>query len=118
MFRTDLNRNPTAFTTDIAKEAGLILMHDYVQGSSFISGTQTYHTAHLLGDILDTTIRVIDTLGFYTNSFGSFPRWSYISLPWRLWLSLTPKQKEYVIGQMYRVEGGTEMTSLFPLGPV
>jgi hypothetical protein len=118
IFRADLNRNPTAFTTDIAREAYLINLVDYVQGTSFTVGSQTYYTAHLLGDIVSTTIKVIDSLGFYVNSFGSQPRWSYISLPWRLWLSLTTKQKSYIIGQMYKIEGGTEMTSLFPTEPV
>ena len=114
MFRTDLNRNPVAFTTDIAEEAKLINMIDYVRGTEFITNDQTFYTAHLLGDILSTTIRVIDTLGFYTGVMGTTPRWSYISMPYGLWKSLSTKQKQYVIGQMYKIEGGIEMTNLFP----
>jgi hypothetical protein len=118
VFRTDINRNPTAFTTDIAKEAGLILIVDYVKGNPFTSGGATYYTAHLLGDILALTIQVIDKIGFYTSGIGNDVRWSYIAMPWKLWLSLTIRQKEYVIGQMYIVEGGTEMKSLFPMSPI
>jgi hypothetical protein len=72
-FRTDRHNNPTAFTTDIAKLAGLTLGVDYEQGDSFGGGK--YFTARLLGDAVQTTIRVIDRIGFTTSS-GS-PRWTY-----------------------------------------
>jgi hypothetical protein len=117
-FRTDLNNNPTAFTTDIAKEAGLVLGTDYLQGNAFSAGNETYYTAKLLGDPITLTIKVIDKIGFYTSGIGEDSRWTYISMPWKLWLSLTTQQKAYTIGQMYIVEGGTTMTSLFPKEPV
>lgn len=115
-FRTDKHRNPTAFTTDIAKQAGLQLGVDYVQGDPFtVPGSQgtvhTYYTARLVGDPIATTIRVIDKIGFY-NSLGHI-RWIYIGVPYQLWLVLTEKQKTAVIGFMYQHEGGNEMKDLF-----
>ena len=111
-FRTDLNNNPTAFTTDIAKEAGLVLGKDYEQGDSFEAGTMTLYTAKLLGDPIAITIRVIDAIGFYTKA-GAM-RWSYIAIPLTTWLSLTEPQMRDVIGFIYQREGGTAMRSLFP----
>lgn len=111
-FRTDQNNNPTAFTTDIAREAGLIEGSDYIQGDPFTDGTSTFYTAKLLGDALSITIRVIDKLGFYTTVPNK--RWTYIALPYELWMNLTTIQKIYVIGFMYQNEGGTEMKSDFP----
>jgi hypothetical protein len=111
-FRTDRNNNPTAFTTDIAKEAGLTYGIDYIQGDMFTEGNATYYTAKLLSDPVDLTIEVIDKLGFYNNKGNS--RWIYIAIPYKLWMSLTKLQKTYVIGYMYNQEGGTDMKTLFP----
>jgi|SRR5208337_432303 len=111
-FRTDRNSNPTAFTTDIAKEAGLIEGVDYEFGESFEASGDIFYTAKLIDDPLIITIKVIDKIGFY-NSKG-VQRWVYIAIPYKLWLSLTPIQKKYVIGYMYKQEGGTEMQNLFP----
>lgn len=112
-FRTDLNNNPTAFTTDIAKEALLVEGVDYTQGDSFTSGDRTFYTAKLLGDAGEITIRVIDKLGFYTEPPNA--RWTYIAIPYHLWMSLTLQQKLYTIGYMYQNEGGTTMKSDFPI---
>lgn len=114
-FRTDIHRNPTAFTTDIAREGGLILGTDYEVGAPFDSGGRTFFTAKLLGDPILTTVRVIDKIGFYTNPPNQ--RWTYIGIPFKLWLELTPLQKLEVIGFMYSMEGGTEMKSLFQPPP-
>lgn len=115
-FRTDRNNNPTAFTTDIAVQGGLVAGQDYEIGESFISDDgsikQTLYTAKLLGDPVELTIKVINRLGFY-DSKGSL-RWSYIAIPYVLWVSLNLEQKEYVIGYMYKQEGGTAMKKLFP----
>ena len=111
MMRTDANNNPTAFTTDIAKSAGLVYGTDYVQGDPFTAGLITYFTAKLLGDPIAITIKVIDKIGFYTQP--PHQRWTYIGIPYKLWLELAPDQKKYVIGYMYQNEGGTEMKSLF-----
>ena len=111
-FRTDRNNNPTAMIMEMASEGGLVLNTDYVQGDPFTSGTfGTFYTARLLGDPIALTIKVIDELGFYTAP--PHARWTYIAIPYDIWLSLTPNQKQYVIGFMYGQEGGTEMKSLF-----
>lgn len=114
-FRTDENNNPAAFTTDLAVEAELVLSVDYVQGDPFLVGTKTFYTAKLLGDPVATTIRLIDNVGFYTVM--PHQRWTYMALPYKLWIDLTPKQKSYVIGVMYQNEGGTAMKGLFPSEP-
>jgi hypothetical protein len=113
--RTDRNNNPTAFTTDIAKEAGLVLGTDYEVGEPFQDGKLTYYTAKLLGDPVALTIKVIDKIGFYTTI--PYQMWTYITIPYELWLSLTQQQKEYTIGYMYSQEEGTMMKGLFPLNP-
>lgn len=114
MFRTDKNKNPTAFTTDIAHEAGLVEGTDYSQGDSFEVSGHEYFTACLLGDPLLLTIKVIDKLGFRVGHDPFKPRWSYINMPYQLWSELTVAQKVQVIGSMYECEGGTEMRELFP----
>lgn len=107
--RTDRHNNPTAFTTDIAKLAGLKEGVDYVAGDSFANGQ--YRTARLLNDPIDTTIRVIDKIGFQTASGN--PRWTYINMPKKQWDSLSYSQKKYVIAKMYKQEGGTKLTNFF-----
>ena len=109
--RTDDNNNPTAFTTDIAKEAGLILGTDYEIGDPF-PAPSPYVTARLLGDPLRHTINVIDALGFRTKH--GFSRWTYINFPKFVWLELLDEEKIDVIGWMYQQEGGIAMRSMFP----
>ena len=115
-FRTDDNRNPTAFTIDIAKEAGLVQGTDYEIGDPFESNGRTFYTARLLGDPVIITLRVINKIGFYTKMPNQ--RWVYIGIPFLLWNSLTDQQKRYTIGVMYQNEGGTMMKDLFPKEPV
>ncbi len=113
-YRTDEHNNPTAFTTDIAKEAGLVLGTDYEVGRAFsVPGNtlKTYYTAKLLRDPLKLTIQVIDTIGFYT--FHGYIRWIYIGIPKWIWDTLTREQKVKVIGFMYGHEGGTQLKGLF-----
>lgn len=112
--RTDEHNNPTAFTTDIAKEAGLVLGTDYEAGRPFsVPGNtmKTYYTARILGDPIALTIKVIDTIGFYT-SHGDI-RWIYIGIPKWIWDGLTREQKVKTIGFMYSHEGGTALKGLF-----
>lgn len=109
--RTDENRNPTAFTTDLAKEAGLVLGVDYEQGTQFPNGVDLF-TAKILGDPIKVTIKLLDEVGYYTKS-GSL-RWVYIGIPDAAWGVLTPDTKRDVIGFQYRREGGTAMRNLFP----
>jgi hypothetical protein len=111
MFRTDQNNNPSAFTTDIAKQAGLVEGEDYVAGTPFPEPSGLV-TAKLLGDPVQITIRVIDAIGFYTRSGAR--RWAYITIPTFIWKALSHDQKRDVIGFMYQREGGTEMNALFP----
>lgn len=112
MFRTDRNRNPAAFTTDLAAQAGLIEGVDYVQGDPFTVGEKTFFTAKLLGDPVALTIRVIDRVSYFTKTLGT--RWTYIAIPKFIWDAQTPEQKRDVIGFHYQREGGTEMQALFP----
>ncbi len=109
--RTDANNNPAAFTTDIAKQAGLELNVDYCAGDPF-PAPSTLVTAKLLGNPVDVTIRVIDKIGYFTHA--GQPRWMYIALPKFLWNSLTHDQKRDIVGYHYKMEGGTEMRGMFP----
>ncbi|SRR5216684_3956209 len=110
-FRTDRNNNPTAFTTDIAKSAKLVLGVDYKIGESFQVGQSKYFTAKLIGDPILLTIKVIDKLGFYTKS-GKI-RWIYIGIPKFIWGSLDQSNKTKIIQFMYHNEGGKELEYLF-----
>ncbi len=111
--RADRHRNPTAFTTDVARDAGLVLGTDYVQGDPFQVGSKTYYTAKLLGDPLALTIKVIDTAGWQIHTGG--PRWTYMDFINSVWAKLASDDKARIIGRMYWHEGGTEMKSLFPV---
>ncbi|MCL5071909.1 MAG: hypothetical protein M1308_13600 [Actinobacteria bacterium] len=99
--RTDRHNNPTAFTTDIAKIAGLKEGVDYVPGDPFSGGK--YKTAKLLGDPVDTTIKVIDKIGFYTQSGGQ--RWTHTAISKAQWDKMSYNQKKNVVKQMYQKEG-------------
>lgn len=112
MMRTDLHRNPAAFTTDLAKQAGLVEGTDYEQGAPFTApGGRTLYTAKLIGDPIALTIRLIDAVGYYTK-YGA-PRWTYIAIPKFVWDALSFEQKKHVIWFHYQHEGGTEMKELF-----
>lgn len=109
-FRTDRNNNPTAFTTDLAVE-GQLPPDEWYKGDAFEAGGHTYYTAKLLKDPIDTTIKLIDRVGFYTTP--PHQRWTYIGIPIDLWHSLTYEQKVKVIGFMYGQEGGMAMKHYF-----
>ncbi len=116
-YRTDSHNNPAAFTTDIAKQAGLALGTEYTQGDPFTvpnpSGTpNTYYTARLIGDPIALTIKVIDAIGYFTH--GGSPRWIYAALPKWVWNELTPDGKRDMVGYHYFHEGGSAMRGMFP----
>ena len=104
--RTDRHNNPTAFTTDIAKQAGLVLGTDYEQGDAFPDNPNMF-TARLLGDSIGTTIKVIDNIGLKTGSGQN--RWAYlddIGMTQEKWDGASTEEKTKMIGQMYQAEGG------------
>ena len=109
--RTDEHRNPTAFTSDLAKQAGLVLGTDYEVGKPLFPAS-TLTTARILGDPVEVTIRLIDAVGYYTKA--GIPRWVYIAMPRLVWAALSHDQKRDVIGFHYQHEGGTAMRGLFP----
>ncbi len=113
IMRTDRHFNPAAFTTDIAKLAGLKVGVDYLEGDTFSNGR--YKTAKLLGDPVATTIKVIDNIGFKTQRGSN--RWTYTnSIPGAnnaAWSNLSYDQKKNVIAKMYQHEGGSKLKGLF-----
>lgn len=111
MMRTDFNNNPTAMTSDVAKQGGLELNVDYTIGTPF-PAPSTLTTANLLGDPIALSIRVIDKIGYKTHAGTA--RWNYINMPKFIWDVLTRDQKRDVIGFHYQYEGGTAMRDLFP----
>ena len=118
--RTDRHLNPTAFTTDIAEQAGLQEGVDYEKGDPFPKeeGGDRFHTAKLLKDPIDTTIKVIDKIGLLSD-LGS-PRWKSKGISdtewgkWeKEWPNMSKEQKIEVIKKMYSGEGGTKLNQLF-----
>lgn len=109
-FRTDRNNNPAAIITDLAEQAGLVLGKDYEIGDKF-PDPSNLHTANLLGDPIQLTIRVIDAVGYYTKA--GQPRWTYIAIPKFIWDALEPPIKKKVVGFHYQHEGGDAMKALF-----
>ena len=63
--RTDRHNNPAAFTTDIAKQAGLKEGVDYTVGDKFPDSNLA--TARLIGDPVAKTIKVIDKINIYNQ---------------------------------------------------
>jgi len=108
--RTDRHNNPTAFTTDIAKQAGLKEGVDYEVGDPF-PNNPNLKTATILGDPIATTIKVIDKIGFQTASGKQ--RWSYINMPKSQWDGMTYQQKKNTIAKMYTNEGGSQLKQYF-----
>lgn len=103
--RTDRHANPTAFTTDIAKQAWLEEGVDYEIGDAFGANGQ-YHTAKILWDPIATTIKVIDKIGFKTQKGAS--RWTYtdkLGLNDETWAKMDTTQKTEAIKKMYKQEG-------------
>jgi len=107
--RTDRHNNPTAFTTDIAKQAGLKEGVDFEIGDKFPEGN--FKTARLLGDPIDTTIKVIDKIGFFTQ--GGKQRWTHTALSSDKWNSLSRDEKSKVIKDMYQKEGNSGLLNNF-----
>ncbi|MEO5366369.1 MAG: hypothetical protein H7831_08450 [Magnetococcus sp. WYHC-3] len=102
--RTDRHNNPTAFTVNTARQAGLEEGVDYVVGDPFPNNPNLF-TARLLGDPINTTIRVIDQIGFYTKNGNQ--RWTHTAMKKDAWDSLTYNQKMDTIIKMYANEGGS-----------
>lgn len=102
--RTDRHNNPTAFTTAIAEQAGLREGVDYVAGDPF-PDNKSMRTATILGDPIETTIKVIDKIGFYTGSGKQ--RWTHTAIPQSQWNSMSKQQKIAVVKKMYEAEGGS-----------
>ena len=110
--RTERNNNPTAMTTDVAKMLWGELWVDYEIWDSFLtSDWKTLYTAKLIGDPIETTIRLIDR--WILNGIDPFyranwqPRWSYLSKIWITkdkWMNMDDNEKWEVIKQMLKYE--------------
>lgn len=100
--RTDRHNNPTAFTTDVARQAGLREGIDYVAGDQFPNNPNA-KTAKLLGNPVDSTIKVIDRVGFHTQ--GGQQRWTHTAMSPQKWAGLSYNQKKDIVKQMYQREG-------------
>jgi len=103
LMRTDRHNNPTAMTTDVARSLGLKEGTDYVKGDPFTSNGNTYYTARLIGDPIETTIKGLDKGGFFTST--GQPRWMHTSIAPEQWRKLSYNQKVDVVKQMYQREG-------------
>ncbi len=110
MTRADRHNNPAAFTTDLAKQAGLRQGIDYEDGDLF-PPPSTLMTAKILGDPIALTIQLINAVGYYTKS--GRPRWTYIAIPDFVWAVCPLEVKKQIIHFHYEHEGGTELAHLF-----
>lgn len=109
--RTDRHNNPTAFTIDIAKQAGLVEGVDYEVGDAF-PNNPNQKTALLIGDPVEKTINVIDKIGFFTQ--GGKQRWTHTAMSRKQWDALSPEAKKQVIREMYKREGNDgKLNNLF-----
>ena len=109
-YRTDRHNNPTAFTTEVAS-MGLVEGVDYIKGDPFPDNPNLF-TATLLGDAYETTIDLINKIGFYTSSGGQ--RWTHTAMSKSKWNSLSNEKKIEVIKDMYKKEGGSGTLSKTP----
>ena len=109
--RTERNNNPTAMTTDVAKSLWGVEWEDYVQWDSWTNDKwQTFYTAKLLGDPIETTIRLLDRAAetgrwaFYTKAW--WQRWTHTAMSDADWLKLSPEEKQWVVLKMLQREWG------------
>ena len=110
---TDQNNNPINLNLDLAIKGGLLNGEDYNLSTVFDTDPNDPTVAMLvLGDPVPRIIKVIDKIGFYDEE--GYPRWTYISMPNFIWLSLTDEQKRDVIGFIYKHLGGNMMIGYFP----
>lgn len=119
--RTERNNNPTAMTTDVAKMLWWELGVDYEIWDAFTTADgKTLYTAKLIGDPIETTIRLIDR--WIANGIDPFyranwqGRWSYISKIWvtkEKWVNMSPSEKADVIAKMLQHEWGSMENMLY-----
>lgn len=106
--RTERNNNPTAMTTDVAKTLWMVEWVDYIVWDKFPDSN--LHTARLLWDPIETTIRAFDNAAakgiwiFYTQWWKQ--RWSHTAMTNEQWKKLTDEQKRNVIYAMLQREWG------------
>lgn len=107
--RTERNNNPTAMTTDVAKSLWWVEWVDYVQWDSFQTGDwRTLYTAKLIGDPIETTIKLLDNAAntwrwaFYTKWWAK--RWTHTALSDAERLKLSPEEKKNVVLKMLQRE--------------
>jgi len=86
---------------------------DYEVGDAFpgSEGGNQFHTARILGNPVETTIEVIDKVGFLTQS--GTPRWSTPNISQEQWEALeaewstaSRERKIDIIEAIYKGEGG------------
>lgn len=110
--RTERNNNPTAMITDVAKSLWGVEGVDYVQWDSWTNSEwKTYYTAKLLGDPIETTIKLLDRAAstgrwaFYTK-WGK-QRWTHTAMSDAAWLALSPEEKKNTVLKMLQREWGS-----------
>lgn len=106
--RANRHNNPTAMTTDAAKDMGLVEGVDYVQGDPFTgSDGKVYYTAKYLGNPVDTAIKAIDKGSFSRRGGGH--RWDYIRNNKEMderWKTMSYTEKAAFVEEMRKYENG------------
>lgn len=107
--RTERNNNPTAMTTDVAKSLWWVEWVDYVKWDSFQTADwRTLYTAKLIGDPIETTIKLLDNAAntwrwaFYTKWWAK--RWTHTAMSDAERLKLSPEEKKNVVLKMLQRE--------------
>lgn len=104
--RTDRHNNPTAMITDFAAMMGGVEGTDYVQGDPFTGADgRTYYTARLLGDGMQTSIRLFDQGA--ERGQNVFNWWNGISD--EAWLAKSDTEKVDYVNSIYQMEGGADV---------
>lgn len=107
--RTDRHSNPTAMTTDVAKQWWLVEWVDYEKWDAFPNNPNIF-TAKLLWNYVDNTIKVIDNIWFKTKSGKS--RRTYTDSLWltnESWSKMSYSEKVAAVQKMYKQEGGSKL---------
>ena len=108
--RCNRHNTPTAMITAVARDLGGVEGVDYTKGDPFTDEQgNVLYTARLLGDGMETTIKLLDSAAsnpnkraFYTQ--GGQSRWGYTAMSDEEWLAMSHAEKVGYIDNMYAHE--------------
>jgi hypothetical protein len=110
--RTDRNNNPTALAwssgvENFFKSKG----YKVAKGDAFPDNPNAF-TINMT-NVKDPIKATIDYIDSYTFFYNGNPRWNHTAIPQDEWDTMNEQEKKQVIKDMYRKEGGSELSNLF-----